>query len=130
MDPPPGLVTDSDSCYSNDSESDSSDTPWEDESSDEDWVSATPKKIKKTKKKTQSKTKSKSNVEVYEGVGTKASVRQESERKKEKYVKKKGGKKGRIMRATIHLQAKCGVSITASSRNSLRPLFVDARINS
>ena len=43
MDTPPGLRTDSDSCDSYDSDS-NSDTPWEDESSDEDWVSATPKK--------------------------------------------------------------------------------------
>ena len=49
--------------------------------------------------------------------------------KKQQKWKKKGGKKGRIMRATIPLQAKCGVSITVSSRNSLRPLFVDAKKN-
>ena len=95
MDPPPGLMTDSDSCYSDGSESDSSDTPWEDEYNDKDLVSATLTKIKNAKKKRQSKTKPKSNVEV-EGVGTKAaSLRQESEPKQAKYVKKKCRKKGK-----------------------------------
>lgn len=90
MDIPPGLVSDSyDSCDSG------SETPWENESSDEDWVPATPTKTKKTKKKTQSKTKSQSSVEeVYEGVA-KACLRQESERQKTTGLKKKRRKKGK-----------------------------------
>ena len=47
MDPLPGLVTDSDSCYSDGSVSDSSDTPWEDEYNDKDLVSATLTKKKR-----------------------------------------------------------------------------------